>query len=287
MRCRRLAFALRLVPLVLAALLAAATAGAEPLTGRFQARPGAVVGCGGITGECRLFQLEGWVEIEVIGVPQPGVPPVVRFVASDLRLRRIGTGQSHVFPQPEDLQLTQLETIDGEEDVTFVEPPGALQTVRLELTEGGGERFVLSGFYDEGCCDRFRYEIGGVLFDWTGPLAQTPALFLDHGFRVTVAWRDGRGGSGVGTPIAFDGASGRFWFFQPDNPELLVKVIDACEEPFGRFWFFAAGLTDVEVEIRVKGPAIFEDEKVYTSPAGTPFAPIQDTAGFDCGQDVV
>jgi hypothetical protein len=64
-------------------------------------------------------------------------------------------------------------------------------------------------------------------------------------------------------------------------------VIDACEEPFGRFWFFAAGLTDVEVEIRVKGPAIFEAEKVYTSPAGTPFAPILDTEGFDCGQDVV
>lgn len=285
---RAAAVALRLSPLVLAALLAAAPAGAEPFSGRFQARPGAVVGCGGFSGECHLFQLEGWVEIEVLGVPQPGVPPVVRFRASDLRLHRIGSGESQPFPQPGDVQLDELLPLEEEGAPVFVEPPGSAQTVRLELTDdGGGERFVLSGVYDEGCCDRFRYEIGGVLFDWTGPLEQAPALFLDNGFRVTVTWRDGQGGSGVGTPVALDGASGRFWFFQPDNPELFVKVIDACVEPFERFWFFAAGLTDVEVEIRVDGPAIFEDEKVYTSPAGTPFAPIQDTEGFDCGQDVV
>jgi hypothetical protein len=294
MTSHRLASALRLSPLVLAALLAAATAGAEPLSGRYQARPSPVVGCGGFSGECRVFQLEGWVEVETFGIVFPGSLPAVRFLASDLRLRSVGDDTSFPFPAPGDLELAQLVVVNGAQHIVdFANPPGAQQTVELNLLgvedpeQSGETHFLLSGFYDEGCCDRFRYEIGGVLFDWTGPLAQPPALFLDHGFRVTVTWRAGRGGSGVGTPIAFDGASGRFWFFQPDNPELLVKVIDACEEPFGRFWFFAAGLTDVEVEIRVEGPAIFEDEKVYTSPAGTPFASILDTEGFDCGQDVV
>lgn len=284
MTSRRYASALRLSPIVLAVLLAAATAGADPRSGRFQARPGAVIGCGGIFGECHLFQLEGWVEIETLPL-FPGSGQAVEIVASDLRLRPVDeiTGmQTMPFPAAGDLQLSQLELVQGEHDVTFVSPPGAAQTVRLGLDVGfEGDHFVLSGVYDEGCCDRFRYQIGGVLFDWTGFLEDTPALHLDDGFRVEVSWQDGRGGSGVGTPIAFDGRSGRFWFFQPDNPELLVKVIDACE-PFGRFWFFAAGLTDVEVEIRVVRSAIFDHEKVYTSPAGAPFAPILDTEGFLC-----
>lgn len=283
MRTSARAAARRLSPLVLAALAAAAPAGADLLSGRYQARPGAVVGCGGFAGRCHLFQLEGWVEVEALGAAEPGVPPVVRFLASDLRLRRVGAAESVPFPLPGDIQLVELEPLGGEVDATLVSPPGAPQTVRLELIDGlDGEHFVLAGSYDEGCCDRFRYEIGGVLFDGTGPSAEAPALLLDHGFRVTVAWADGRGGRGAGTPVALDGASGRFWFFQPDNPEVFVKVIDACE-PFGRFWFFAAGLTDVEVEIRVDGPAAFEAEKVYTSPAGTAFAPIQDTTGFPCG----
>jgi hypothetical protein len=273
------------LPLVLAAVLLAPAAAAEPLTGRYQARPGAVFACGGLFGDCEVLQLEGWVEIETFALTFPGSPPAVRFLASDLRLRALDDGSVVPFPAATDLQLAELEVTSGSvNNIDFASPPGAAQTVQLNLwgvvdPEAAGETHVLlRGVYDEGCCDRFSYEIGGVIFDWTAPLGEPPALRLADGFSVMVEWRDDRGGSGVATPITFDDRSGHFWFFRPDNPELLVKTIDACE-PFGRWWFFAAGLTNVEVTLRVEGPG---GERTYTSTAGEPFAPILDTDAFPC-----
>ncbi|HUO85842.1 MAG TPA: hypothetical protein VM617_00510 [Thermoanaerobaculia bacterium] len=267
-------------------LLAAAGAEAQPFAGRYQARPGPVIACGGFAGECRVMQIEGWIDFEIDALSFPGDTPAVHFADSDLRLRRLDADSTSPFPAPTDLQLSELEVVLGAGDVSFASPPGSIQTVELDLWQQGDTHFVLAGTYDEGCCDRFRYEIGGVLFDWTGPPQSQQALYLMGAqFRVQVGWRDHEGGSGVGTPIAFDDRSGNFWFFRPDNPELMVKVINACE-PFGRFWIFAAGLTDVEVEIRVNGPGIF-DEKVYLRPAGQPFEAILDTEGFSCEEGVV
>lgn len=277
----RFAFCL---PLVLAAALVAPAAAAEPLSGRYQARPGGVFACGGLFGDCEVLQLEGWVEIETFGIVFPGSTPAVRLLASDLRLHALDDGSVTPFPAPTDLQLAELQVSGSDHNLTFSSPPDSAQTVQLDVwgvvdPEVAGESHVLvSGFYDEGCCDRFRYEIGGVIFDWTAPLGEPPALRLADGFSVAVEWRDGRGGSGVATPTTLDGRSGHFWFFRPDNPELLVKTIDACE-PFGRWWFFAAGLTNVEVTIRVEGPG---GVKTYTSAAGEPFAPILDTDAFPC-----
>jgi hypothetical protein len=62
-----------------------------------------------------------------------------------------------------------------------------------------------------------------------------------------------------------------------------VKVLDGCAIPgFASFWVFAAGLSDVEVEIIVtdrKTGAVW----TRTSPDGAPFQPILDTAAFPCG----
>ena len=50
--------------------------------------------------------------------------------------------------------------------------------------------------------------------------------------------------------------------------------------PFQRFWFFAAGLTNVRVDIEVTDTETGES-KTYVNPQNQPFAPIQDTEGFD------
>lgn len=271
---------------VLSAALQPSTAGAAtPLApGTYRARPAPVLACGGLVGDCRVLLLEGSLDLSLLGPPEPGAPAVPSIERSDLALRTLD-GVASPFPAAGDLPLTALAGTDAGSHYLLTSPDGAFQTVRLELWPATDESFLLRGTYDEGCCDRFRYEIGGVLFDFTeaGPGADGEVMrLIDGAFRVAVGWRDHDGtGSGTGTPIALDDRSGHFWFFRPDNPELMVKVIDACD-PFGRWWFFAAGLTDVEVEVRVKGPAIFEDEKVYTRPAGTPFAPILDTEGFVC-----
>ena len=87
------------------------------------------------------------------------------------------------------------------------------------------------------------------------------------------------GAAGDGHPVRLTEESGTFWFFAPANVELLVKVHDACVEPFDRFWVFSAGLTDVEVELTVRDTATGA-EKIYRNPQGRAYPPILDTAAF-------
>ena len=71
-------------------------------------------------------------------------------------------------------------------------------------------------------------------------------------FRVEVEWKDFQGVEGPGTvvPGAVSADSGLFWFFEPDNWELLVKVLDGCGTN-GRHWVFAAATTTVEYTLTV------------------------------------
>lgn len=111
----------------------------------------------------------------------------------------------------------------------------------------------------------------------------TPADFdlCLHGgrFRVTAQWESSTNGGG-GHGVQFNDDSGYFWFFGPNNTELVVKTLDACEAPFNSYWVFAAGLTDVLVTLHVEDTAAGV-AKEYINPSGTAFQPIQDTSAFD------
>jgi hypothetical protein len=107
------------------------------------------------------------------------------------------------------------------------------------------------------------------------------ALCLQGGrFRVEAAWRTATA-QGVGTARPETADSGSFWFFSPNNLELLVKVLDACRSDTPKYWVFAAGLTNVEVELTVTDTATGAERR-YRSTRGVPFAPILDTAAFNC-----
>ncbi|MEM7048424.1 MAG: hypothetical protein AAF604_02145 [Acidobacteriota bacterium] len=70
-------------------------------------------------------------------------------------------------------------------------------------------------------------------------------------FEISAEWidpRSGRTGSGTGRLISDN--SGAFWFFGPENIELIVKVLDGRTSN-GHFWVFIGSLTDVEVNLRV------------------------------------
>ena len=54
-------------------------------------------------------------------------------------------------------------------------------------------------------------------------------------------------------------------------------MLNACNLPsFENYWVFAAGLTDVEVLVRVTD-TVTGQAREYSNPQGTPFRPIQDT----------
>ncbi len=105
-------------------------------------------------------------------------------------------------------------------------------------------------------------------------------LYLnDDRFRVEVTWSDSFGNTGAGRGVALTDETGYFWFFDEDNVELVVKVLDACADPSNRFWVFAAGLTDVEVTMTVTD-TVTGQEKEYHNPLHQEFAPILDTHAF-------
>jgi hypothetical protein len=106
-----------------------------------------------------------------------------------------------------------------------------------------------------------------------------PKLTLANGrFTVEARWKEPGGNGGFGEPMELTSDTGYFWFFNPDNVEVVVKVLDACSFA-DRFWVFAAGLTNVEVELTVFD-TLAQVEQVYNNPLGRPFEPIQDTHAF-------
>jgi hypothetical protein len=98
-------------------------------------------------------------------------------------------------------------------------------------------------------------------------------------FRVVANWAaNGQQGAGQAQGLTLE--TGAFSFFDPENIEVVVKVIDGCVLN-GRFWVFATGLTNVNTGLTVTD-TVTGAVKTYENPAGRPFAPIQDTAAFAC-----
>jgi hypothetical protein len=94
----------------------------------------------------------------------------------------------------------------------------------------------------------------------------------------------GGGLSGAATavplqPLGID-KGGIFYFINPANPEMLLKVLDGC--PVNQhFWVFYSAGTNVGLTTTVTDTVtgLF---KVYTNPDGTAAKPVQDTDAFAC-----
>jgi len=79
-----------------------------------------------------------------------------------------------------------------------------------------------------------------------------PSAALQHGlFVATVEWRNQRDGStGIGYAAQLTDESVAFWFFDPDNVEITLKVLDG-RPVNGHWWVFLASMTDLEVKVTV------------------------------------
>ena len=104
-------------------------------------------------------------------------------------------------------------------------------------------------------------------------------------FQVTGEWTDFEGNEGVAhaVPDDFDGLGnyGTFWFFTPDNPEMVVKVIDGCSLN-GHSWVFLSPASTVRYDIVVRDVRTGQ-QKTYSNPAGNVPTLIADTSAFACG----
>jgi hypothetical protein len=101
------------------------------------------------------------------------------------------------------------------------------------------------------------------------------ALCLNGRFRIEVTWRNQRDGStGAGGAIP---NTGSFWFFDPANIELVLKVLDGRTSN-GKFWIFYGALSDVEYRVKVTDTQTGK-VKVYHSQPGS-LSGLADTSAF-------
>ena len=113
----------------------------------------------------------------------------------------------------------------------------------------------------------------------TGCVAFGGTLCLNQKrFAVTAQWTTPDGQTGNGTAVAVTPDTGYFWFFSPNNVEMIVKVLNGCGFDQS-YWVFAGGLTNVNVVMTVYDTQTGAT-KTYTNPQGTAFAPIQDITAF-------
>ena len=111
------------------------------------------------------------------------------------------------------------------------------------------------------------------------------ALCLGGGrFEVTAEFTDFSHNDGAAhtMPDDFDGLGdwGTLWFFGQNNPEMLVKILDACAVN-GHYWVFLSPASTVRYEITVRD-VVTGAVKTYSKPLHLVPGLFADTSAFDC-----
>ena len=101
---------------------------------------------------------------------------------------------------------------------------------------------------------------------------------LNDRFKYSVEARDAAGQTASGSAGRVADGQTLFYFFDPDNWEMLVKVLDGCNTN-DHFWVFYAATTNVEYTLTVTDTATSQT-KSYTNPLGNRSPAITDTEAF-------
>jgi len=116
-----------------------------------------------------------------------------------------------------------------------------------------------------------------ALPDAAGCAPGSTALCLSSArFRVAVAYQAGSL-AGDGRTLPLTGDTGAFWFFSPENVELIVKVLDG-RGVNGHFWVFYGALSNVAYTVTVTD-TVTGAVRTYTNPQGR-LASFADTSAF-------
>jgi hypothetical protein len=89
----------------------------------------------------------------------------------------------------------------------------------------------------------------------------SPARFL-----ATVTWTAKNGSAGSGNLTNISSETKGFWFFSPENIDVVVKVLDG-RAVNGKFWVFYGSLTNLQYTLTVTDTTT-GTKKTYTNPQG-------------------
>ncbi len=111
--------------------------------------------------------------------------------------------------------------------------------------------------------------------------APTGEMTLHGRFRASIEFdQEGvmRGAQPIDVDLPGD-SSALFYFFSPDNAEVLLKVLNGCGVN-GKWWVFAASATDRAYTIRVRDTTTDARKEYFSAEGPTPA--LADTAAFSC-----
>jgi hypothetical protein len=111
----------------------------------------------------------------------------------------------------------------------------------------------------------------------------TTLCLANNRFKVQVTWETQSLGQGAGhvVPGAANN-SGLFWFFSPDNWELLIKTVNGCSAPpngNNKFWVFFSATTNVEYVVTVIDTQTGAAKQYYNAD-GQAAVSVNDTSAF-------
>ena len=107
------------------------------------------------------------------------------------------------------------------------------------------------------------------------------ACLVGSRFKADITWMTSNGQTGNGTLTAFGSDdSAIFYFFDPTNWEVLLKVIDGCALN-QKYWVFYSATTNVKFTITVRD-TLKAVSKVYTNAQNHVASPVTDTSAFAC-----
>ncbi|MEM7582962.1 MAG: fibronectin type III domain-containing protein, partial [Acidobacteriota bacterium] len=143
-----------------------------------------------------------------------------------------------------------------------------LYTFRVQATGGLGD-------------SSFSNEASAMTFGDVEPCVPGPSTLCLNGgrFKVEIVWSDFAGANGTGIDAGLVSEdSGLLYFFDENNLEMLVKVLDGCAIT-NHFWVFAAATTDVEYTLTATD-TFTGSVKTYSNPLGNASPAITDTEAF-------
>ena len=219
----------------------------------------------------------GALTLHLVATTSP--PPVGSFSGFDMASVALGT-----LPAG-----TEIANFDSGE-VPFTPPANGCYYVSLVLEENGGvvdvRTFPAGGTYENTGYSEFPFGVASCPAATSCTRTSGAACLVGGRFQVTAVYDNTVTGSGVAQAMSFNGSRAEsdesvFYFFtDPANFELGVKVLDACSF-FSHFWVFIGGLTNQAWNVNVLDTQTGR-QKTYGNSLGVTTVTVTDTAALPC-----
>ncbi len=174
----------------------------------------------------------------------------------------------------------EAKTLGGTYAEVATAPADSTSVVVGGLTPATGYSFRVSAVGETGTSAPSNEVIAATLAPVAPCAADSHTLCLNNNrFKVTLSWEINTGQTGVATQVAVPSDdSGLLWFFEDDNWEMLVKVLNGCPSN-DHYWVFFVAATDVEYTLTVVDTQTGQVQ-VYFNPQGNPSPLVTDTSAF-------